>query len=140
MEKYKFRKYSYLYVLILFAIFSASLRLTSNGMTSFYRMLAPAAVVFILARSINRYKKDLVFFAAMMIYSTVVSIVFYNNIEIEQIVFTVYVFFLYILIKETKIRDHGQHSVASRVSAVVTSLARIWECPLIEWIQIKLII
>ena len=92
-------------MLILFAIFSASLRLTSNGMTSFYRMLAPAAVVFILARSINRYKKDLVFFAAMMIYSTVVSIVFYNNIEIEQIVFTVYVFFLYILIKETKIRD-----------------------------------
>ena len=43
-------------------------------------------------------------------------------------------------IQETKIRDHGQHSVASRVSAVVTSLARIWECPLIEWIQIKLII
>lgn len=32
-------------------------------------------------------------------------------------------------IQETKIRDHGQHSVASWVSVVVTPLAKMWDCP-----------
>lgn len=124
-SRIKIKNYSFLYVLVLFAIVSSTLRVTNNGMTSFYRMLSPFAVLLILITNIKRYKTEMIFLVSAMVYSLLVSIIFFDNIELDQIIFTIYVFFLYLIIKEISYKDRNFEKNFWRFINVVTTLTII---------------
>ena len=118
----KLKSDTYLYVLIMFAIMSSFLRLTDNGMTSLYRLLGPMGVFVCLARRLKTFSKDLVIYIIMILYSTFVSMLFFEHIEVNQVVFTTYVFFLYILIKELRYRDKNFEYNFWRFIHVITTM------------------
>jgi len=93
-------------------------------------MLAPLGVAVCFFNRIRKYSKEIVFYIGMLAYSTIVSLIFFHHIELNQVVFTTYVFFLYILIKELKIRDPNFESSFWRfINAIVTITV------VLAWIQ-----
>ena len=95
------------YTVILFAILNGPLRLNANGMASLYRLIGPFFGLFVIVRCFHKYKKDLLFLIAMMVYNAAVSLAFYHRIEFQEVVIVVYVFILYVIIKYIKIKDRN---------------------------------
>lgn len=98
----KIKRYWFSYFVIILAILSGPLRLTSHGMTSIYRILAPFAIFVMVGKNPNVYKKELAFISIFFLYSCTVSLIFYKHIAFDQSVFAFYIFCEYVLIKNIK--------------------------------------
>ena len=99
------KKSSIIYVILVFAILSGTLRLTDNGMTSFYRIFGPFVALAYMLTYIGKFKKPLIFFGSLLVYTLFTSVVFYSNISFDQIAFVIYIFFEFVLIMSLKIKD-----------------------------------
>ena len=54
---------------------------------------------------IGKFKKPLIFFGSLLVYTLFTSVVFYSNISFDQIAFVIYIFFEFVLIMSLKIKD-----------------------------------
>lgn len=95
------------YIVVLFAILNGPLRLSADGMTSLYRIFGPLLGLYVIGINFHnhKYRKELLLFILMMVYSAFVSIVFYNHIEFQEVVIVIYVFILYTIIRYMKTKD-----------------------------------
>ena len=94
-----------IYALLIFAILNATLRIFDSGMTSFYRILAPFVFLFIIYSDFKTYKKDLFIIIGALLYSTVVSVVFYRHIAVDTCIFLIYLFALFVFVKYLRLND-----------------------------------
>lgn len=91
-----------LFSLLVFAIGNASIRLSSGGMTSFFRIIAPVIVVLILLQNLNKLSKSLIVILIGIIYSVIASVVGYGTIMYEYIVFVFYIYAIYIIVFDVR--------------------------------------
>lgn len=103
--KIKIGKNQVIYLLLIFALLNAPLRLSDHGMTSFFRLLSPAICLIILCKHWRKYGKSIVIVGMLFLYNFIVSMIFYKHISFDQIIFVLYVFFIYVLIKYLKNKD-----------------------------------
>lgn len=86
-------------VLLVFAIANASLRFTSSGMSSLFRITSPLFILLLFIQKIQNYMKSLFFILSMVTYSLIVSIIYYHNIAWNYYIFLLYMYFIYVLVK-----------------------------------------
>ena len=98
------KRYDIIYLTIVFAMLSATLRLSASGMSSLYRLSAPFVAGAVLMKCFRAYLKDTIVFGALMAYSVLVSALFYN-VQADFVGFAGYLFFLWIIIKYLKLKD-----------------------------------
>lgn len=100
--KLTIRKSTGLYILLVLAIGNASLRLESDGMSSFFRLLSPLFAILIFA---CRYKKLAISLLILLfgtVYSIFVSMIGYGTISYVYLVFVAYIYIVYIIVFEIK--------------------------------------
>lgn len=88
-----------LYSLLVFAVLNATLRFTESGMTTLFRILAPFVFLFVIYSDFKAYKKDIAVILIAIVYSIVVSLVFYQHIAVNMLAFLMYLFALYVFMK-----------------------------------------
>lgn len=96
--KLTLRKSSVLYLLLLMSFANASLRLNASGFSTFYRLLSPPVVIWIVLVEYKRIGKQFVLFAFLIVYSLIVSIVVYHNVIIAYHINLVYIMAIYLII------------------------------------------
>lgn len=101
--KIKINKEIGLYMVLIFAITNASLRLQENGMTSLFRMISPIVALVILCSHIQKLYKSLLILLSGMVYSLFVSIIGYGIISYKYMVFVWYIYILFIIVVELRI-------------------------------------
>lgn len=104
-SSFKFKYYYLVYILLVFALLNAPLRLSENGMTSLFRIFSIIPFFLILVNNYKKYKNLLLIFISAMIYSFLVSVIFYQHISWDQNVFIIYDFVLLVLILYLYIKD-----------------------------------
>ena len=87
-----------LYVLLVFSILNATLRLTEHGMTSVYRLLSPFVFAGIGLFCWPWFKKEITLGTIAVIYGLTVSAVFYHTISWDMWAFLGYIVILYIFV------------------------------------------
>lgn len=92
-----------LYILLIMAICNASLRFTTNGMFSLFRLFSPAVALILLIKNFNKLKKSILILSLGILYSIVVSLLNYSIIKFEYIVFVLYIYVIYIIIFDIQI-------------------------------------
>ncbi len=93
------------YCMLILAMLNACLRFTESGATTLYRLFSPIIVFIILVKYFKKFKKEIAFILFLLMYNFVVSYIFYKNISLEYILFSIYIFFVYVLVKYLKITD-----------------------------------
>lgn len=129
-SSFKFKYYYLVYLLLIFALLNAPLRLSENGMTSLFRIFSIIPFFLILVNNYKKYKKLLLIFTFAMVYSFIVSITFYEHISWDQNVFILYDFVLLILILYLYIKDSNFDSHFFQflnIVVVVTLLAAVMQ-------------
>lgn len=124
----KLKRSSIIYLVLIFALLSGTLRITDNGMTSLYRIVGPFVAVAYLLSNYSKFKKPMQFFAALLAYTLFTSVVFYSHISFDQIVFVVYIFFEFVLIMTLKIKDKkfGENFFKFIDICAVLTIAAAW--------------
>lgn len=100
--KLTIRKSTGLYILLVLAIGNASLRLGSDGMSSFFRLLSPLFAILIFARRYKKLSSSLLVLLSGTVYSIFVSMIGYGTISYEYLVFVDYIYIVYIVVFEIK--------------------------------------
>lgn len=95
--KLKINKIMGLYLLLILAIGNASLRFMKNGMSSFYRILAPLVVVIIIVNNYHRIKKSMIILIIGGVYNLIVSLIGYGVIRYEYMIFVFYIYAVYVI-------------------------------------------
>lgn len=116
----KVNKHVVLYFILVLALLNGPLRLTSSGATSLYRLIAPVAIAIIIVKRVGYYKNDLLILLGFILYSLFVSLVFYNHISFDQTAVLIYVFFIYLIMKEIKRRSNRFNNDFWRFLNIVT--------------------
>ena len=98
--KLTIRKSTGLYILLVLAIGNASLRLGSDGMSSFFRLLSPLFAILIFARRYKKLASSLLILLFGTVYSIFVSMIGYGTISYEYLVFVAYIYIVYIIVFE----------------------------------------
>ena len=119
-----------IYFILILALLNGPLRLTANGITSFYRILSPFLVAVLLGKHFNYYKRDLLVFSGMILYSFCVSVVFYRHIAFDQTVVLIYIFFVYVIMKYQKRKDRFFESHFFRFLDITTHITIV-----LAWLQ-----
>lgn len=88
-----------IYALIIFAVLNATLRFSDNGMTSLYRILSPLPFLFYSIKYLSRIYKTIIFSIVFMLYSIVVSLMYYNYVYWEYYVFFLYLVVLFVFVR-----------------------------------------
>lgn len=102
---FKLKYYDLVYLLLVFALLNAPLRLSENGMTSLFRIFSIVPFFLILVNNYKKYKNLFLIFTSAMIYSFLVSCTFYQHISWDQNVFILYDFVLLVIILYLYIKD-----------------------------------
>lgn len=129
-SSFKFKYYDLVYLLLVFALLNAPLRLSENGMTSLFRIFSIIPFFLILVNNYKKYKNLLLIFTFAMVYSFFVSIIFYQHISWDQNVFILYDFVLLVLILYLYIKDKNfdRHFFSFlNVVAMVTLIAAVMQ-------------
>lgn len=100
--KIKVSKLTGLFLLLILAIGNASLRLSEDGMTSFFRILSPVVVGVILLNRRKKLGKSFVCVMFGVIYSIAVSLMGYGSIAYEYIVFVLYIYAVFVIMVDIK--------------------------------------
>lgn len=96
--KITLRESKVLYLLLLMAFANASLRLNASGYSTLYRLIAPLFVFNIIIVECRKLTKTLVFFAFLIIYSLMVSVLIYHNVFMNYHVNLIYVMAVYLIV------------------------------------------
>lgn len=93
------------YSVLVMAVLNAVLRFSNSGATTLYRLVSPPIVLYIVATQFRKFAKSIAFFMALLVYSCIVSLLFYAVIPVEYILFSIYIFTIYVLVKYCQIID-----------------------------------
>lgn len=129
-SSFKLKYYDLVYLLLVFALLNAPLRLSENGMTSLFRIFSIIPFFLILVNNYKKYENLLLLFIFAMLYSFFVSFIFYQHISWDQNVFILYDFILLVLILYLNIKDKNFDShffSFLNLVAVVTLFAAVMQ-------------
>ena len=110
-----------MYLLLLMAVFNASLRLNEGGMSSLFRILSPLVVCWIVCRRYKVLTKSIICFLVGVLYSVFVSLLGYGVVSYEYIVFAVYIFAVFVIMVDIRERSNDfEHSFWLFLNALTT--------------------
>lgn len=102
MKNWIDKNYLICYFVLFLAFANDSFRFTSSGLTSFYRLVSPFLIFFLLTRGIKIYINAFKVFFIFAVYSLVISLIYYNQIQYEYYFFAGYLLIEYMIIRYLK--------------------------------------
>lgn len=87
------------FLVLIFAFLGESLRFTESGTTEIYKWISIIPFCYIFIKYFNHFYKETLVVAMLSAYSLLVSLAFCGRVSFEEMLFVVYVFVLYCLVK-----------------------------------------